>query len=443
MTLETQTTAKTYAQQIETSVKEKNGTNYGKVLNEVHDYMQKNPATAQELQSSVVDQLKADRMFGQVTLFEMKDRFDSMDFVGNGVLNKAEVTAYRRSTQNELEQVFLDDRTSSMNGYAGLGRTGIDQELQNLDDKENRRTLINHFFQQPGPGQPSLYERLANSEGNIPPSALNKLMSADQSLSDLDRRTLKLMEEKDNGAWFHDDYKVDRLKNLCKENDADFGVKPAPLPGDKTEAPAVPPVAEVQKNTPPVQSDTDVQPSAVTTPPPPSDAQPSAVTTPPPPSDVQPSAVTTPTPPSDVQPSTVTTPPPPSDVQPPAAPAPLTPKPETTVKPAPNNSDSTTTTPTDNSSLNKNDSKTEQQKQRDDALANAATIQKKNESYAHCALRLLALMGVHDPSGKQLRVLAHLLWKTNGSKRAGALHLHERLEVTDEVKHYLSGQRHH
>lgn len=73
--------------------------------------------------------------------------------------------------------------------------------------------------------------------------------------------------------------------------------------------------------------------------------------------------------------------------------------------------------------------KVESEKQIKEAL----TI-KKNESYAHCAERLLALAGEKDPTAKQIRELSRQLWIADHRRKAGTLNSGQVLNMDEHVR---------
>lgn len=79
--------------------------------------------------------------------------------------------------------------------------------------------------------------------------------------------------------------------------------------------------------------------------------------------------------------------------------------------------------------------KAEAAKHRDEEqqIKEALTI-KKHESYSQCAERLLALAGDKDPSGRQIRELAHQLWVADSRRKGGTLKTGQVLNIDENIR---------
>lgn len=66
-------------------------------------------------------------------------------------------------------------------------------------------------------------------------------------------------------------------------------------------------------------------------------------------------------------------------------------------------------------------------------IKEALTI-KKHESYSQCAERLLALAGDKDPTGKQIRELAHQLWVADNRRKGGTLKTGQVLNIDENIR---------
>lgn len=74
-----------------------------------------------------------------------------------------------------------------------------------------------------------------------------------------------------------------------------------------------------------------------------------------------------------------------------------------------------------------------EQKAREEKVKDALTV-RSGESYSQAAERLLSLAGHSDPSGKEIRQVAHELWLADHKRKANGLKSHQVLELGDHLK---------
>lgn len=231
------------ATKIESAVRSDDNQSYSNALEEVDKYRASHTQEeTNQLVGSIAKKLEEDKLLPRVSLFEAKREFDKIDVGGDGTLQVRELNAFKGQRDvNELQQKFIDhvvqnfdtvgDHKSDWSSDSSIAMTELDAGIKAAADREQRETALKNLFQKDAKGT-SLYDKLKDDNGNIPPQAIGNLLDMDKQnpkvlgLTDQDRASLKFLNESKtiNQQYnaFADDLKKDDLKRLCQDNGLAF-----------------------------------------------------------------------------------------------------------------------------------------------------------------------------------------------------------------------------
>lgn len=249
-------TANEIATKIESAVRSDDNQSYSNALEEVDKYRASHTQDeTNQLVGSIAKKLEADKLLPRVSLFEAKREFDKIDVGGDGTLQVRELNAFKGQRDvNELQQKFIDhvvknfdtvgDHKSDWSSDSSIAMPELDAGIKAAAEREQRETALNNLFHKDDKGK-SLYDKLKDEHGNIPPGAIGRLLDLDKQnpnvlgLTDQDRASLKLLNENKsiNQQYntFADDMKKDDLKKLCQDNGLAFD-KLVPAETEKNKA---------------------------------------------------------------------------------------------------------------------------------------------------------------------------------------------------------------
>jgi arsenate reductase-like glutaredoxin family protein len=240
---DTAQTATEIATSIESAVRKDDNPSYGNALAEVDKFRLTHSADeTQKLVGAITKKLEEDKMLPRVSLFEAKRDFDRIDVSGDGNLKVRELNAFKGQRDvNDLQQKFVEQVASNFDGISkhntewstesGITAQDLEAGIKSAAEREQREAALTNLFKKNESGV-SLYDKLKDADGNIPPNAIGKLQELDKQnakvlgLSDQDRASLELLNanksvnQKVN--YFADDMKKEDLKKLCQDNAIDF-----------------------------------------------------------------------------------------------------------------------------------------------------------------------------------------------------------------------------
>ena len=469
------------ATRLEDAAKQNNTAAFRNVMDEVTDYRNSHSKEASEKYMSSLDQkLKNDDMIPELSIFNAKAELGTLDVNQDGNLDRAELTA--NSIAHPLEKRLLDEANKTLTqDQVSFSRGDLDKQQKDAETLREDRSNLRALFAPGANG--NLYSQLADGNGAVSIDVIRSFQTIHKenpnilNLSKEQVKALEWLEPQTHGPW-RINVDQNELKQIAQSKGLKIDDRMQTITDQPQTTSAVP---KVDGSTPtdtrpaaisPRSNDTQVavdkpadssHPAAVPTKPndthgairKPADAShPAAVPTKPndthgavrkPADSSHPAAV--PTKPNDTHGAVRK----PADASQPAA-VPAKPNEAQGVSRKPVDTHGSVLPPeTDRTEPEKSNRQKELDKlmQKDPVkerelnamkaqemkknIDDALTV-RKSQSYAHSAERILALAGNTDPTGKQIRTLAHQLWVADGRRKAGTLVTNQKLTLDDQIR---------
>jgi hypothetical protein len=166
--------------------------------------------------NSVREKAKADDMLPQLSIFATKTEFDLIDKNGDEMISETERKAAKFSNplESELIQAYKSDSWSGTENKMSLG-----DDMSKANETRNERAFLRDFLQPGQNGERSLYDRMKNEDGSVNleqvTSALN--VSGMLNLSKREKEVLNWFKERTDGYLLFNTTNKDHLSKMCKD----------------------------------------------------------------------------------------------------------------------------------------------------------------------------------------------------------------------------------
>lgn len=409
-------TATQTADHIEQSVRSGDKEAYKRAMSEVNTFRDTHtPDDTKTYTSAVTKKLEDDKVLPTVSLFEAQTNFSRIDTSGNGRLETGELDLYKnRRDVNEVQAAFISNiqkNYDTIRNYSQWGETwygGNSDAIadQDIDDGfEQQRAIMN--LHAPGKDGVSLFDKLnKDGDGNIVGGTFDAALAGDnavaRTLTPEDRQTI-LTLQKNQPTFSFNDFNKDSLDQFTR----DSGLDPNAVQNQKRSARVETPVPI--ENLPPrqeqMQSDYQREQQQAQAKEKEAAAQREAADARSIEAEQRVARDTARNPHAMDRGRHL-------------------PNPERYNRPE----DRNVGAPTQDHYYD-----FLRQRHNDEKIADALTV-RKGESYAHSAERLLSLAGNTDPSGKELKEVAHQLWVADQKRKSGGLKVGQTLNLDANLR---------